>query len=53
MTVLEDRIAMAESDNPRQLDELFERLEKRRGRGRAAVCPAGGEPGVHGDVEAR
>jgi Uma2 family endonuclease len=28
MTVLEDRIAMAESDNTRQLDEMFERLEK-------------------------
>ncbi|MET9380253.1 Uma2 family endonuclease [Streptomyces sp. NPDC002928] len=28
MTVLEDRIAMAESDNTRQLDEMFQRLEK-------------------------
>ncbi|MFF7238297.1 MULTISPECIES: Uma2 family endonuclease [Streptomyces] len=28
MTVLEDRIAMAESDNPITLDDLFERLEK-------------------------
>ncbi|MEU5506641.1 Uma2 family endonuclease [Streptomyces fungicidicus] len=28
MTVLDDRIAMAESDNTRQLDEMFERLEK-------------------------
>ncbi|MEV6590384.1 Uma2 family endonuclease [Streptomyces acidicola] len=28
MAVLEDRIAMAESDNTRQLDEMFERLEK-------------------------
>ncbi|MEU6275113.1 Uma2 family endonuclease [Streptomyces populi] len=28
MTVLEDRIAMAESDNPITLDSLFERLEK-------------------------
>lgn len=28
MTVLEDRIAMAESDNTRQLDEMFEQLEK-------------------------
>ncbi|MFF4575011.1 Uma2 family endonuclease [Streptomyces sp. NPDC001410] len=28
MTVLEDRIAMAESDNTRELDEMFERLEK-------------------------
>ncbi|GAQ62630.1 Uma2 family endonuclease [Streptomyces scabiei] len=28
MTVLEDRIAMAESDNTRQLDEMFERLER-------------------------
>lgn len=28
MTVLEDRIAMAESDNTRQLDDMFERLEK-------------------------
>ncbi|MPY51279.1 Uma2 family endonuclease [Streptomyces acidicola] len=28
MTVLADRIAMAESDNTRQLDEMFERLEK-------------------------
>ncbi|MGW5236170.1 Uma2 family endonuclease, partial [Streptomyces nodosus] len=28
MTVLEDRIAMAESDNTRRLDEMFERLEK-------------------------
>ncbi|MFI1765447.1 Uma2 family endonuclease [Streptomyces sp. NPDC020800] len=28
MTVLEDRIAMAESDNPITLDELFERLER-------------------------
>ncbi|MFE9098751.1 Uma2 family endonuclease [Streptomyces sp. NPDC007264] len=27
MTVLDDRIAMAESDNTRQLDEMFERLE--------------------------
>ncbi|WP_225824521.1 hypothetical protein [Streptomyces naphthomycinicus] len=26
MTVLEDRIAMAESDNERTLDEMFERL---------------------------
>ncbi|MGW0822138.1 Uma2 family endonuclease [Streptomyces sp. NPDC002845] len=28
MTVLEDRIAMAESDDTHQLDEMFERLEK-------------------------
>lgn len=28
MTVLEDRIAMAESDNESTLDEMFERLEK-------------------------
>ncbi|MER6035391.1 Uma2 family endonuclease [Streptomyces sp. NPDC001835] len=28
MTVLEDRIAMAESDNTTTLDEMFERLEK-------------------------
>ncbi|MGW1889969.1 Uma2 family endonuclease [Streptomyces sp. NPDC002004] len=28
MTVLEDRIAMAESDNTSTLDEMFERLEK-------------------------
>lgn len=28
MTVLEDRIAMAESDNTSDLDEMFERLEK-------------------------
>ena len=28
MTVLEDRIAMAESDNTSELDEWFERLEK-------------------------
>ncbi|MFJ1974361.1 Uma2 family endonuclease [Streptomyces sp. NPDC087903] len=28
MTVLEDRIAMADSDNTRQLDEMFDRLEK-------------------------
>lgn len=28
MTVLDDRIAMAESDNTRWLDEMFERLEK-------------------------
>ncbi|UUU33048.1 Uma2 family endonuclease [Streptomyces sp. CA-210063] len=28
MTVLEDRIAMAESDNTSWLDEMFERLEK-------------------------
>lgn len=28
MTVLEDRIAMAESDNTGTLDEMFERLEK-------------------------
>ncbi|ULR51443.1 Uma2 family endonuclease [Streptomyces deccanensis] len=28
MTVLEDRIAMADSDNTRQLDDMFERLEK-------------------------
>ncbi|MET8452884.1 Uma2 family endonuclease [Streptomyces sp. NPDC005209] len=28
MTVLEDRIAMAESDNPITLDDWFERLEK-------------------------
>ncbi|MFF4834810.1 Uma2 family endonuclease [Streptomyces sp. NPDC001315] len=28
MTVLEDRIAMAESDNTRRLDEMFQRLEK-------------------------
>ncbi|EKX60005.1 Uma2 family endonuclease [Streptomyces ipomoeae] len=28
MTVLDDRIAMAQSDNTRQLDEMFERLEK-------------------------
>ncbi|MER6009949.1 Uma2 family endonuclease [Streptomyces bluensis] len=28
MTVLEDRIAMAESDNTYQLDQMFERLEK-------------------------
>ncbi|EST27814.1 Uma2 family endonuclease [Streptomyces roseochromogenus] len=28
MTVLEDRIAMAESDNTHELDDLFERLEK-------------------------
>ncbi len=28
MTVLDDRIAMAESDNTRQLDEMFEQLEK-------------------------
>ena len=27
MTVLEDRIAMADSDNTRELDEMFERLE--------------------------
>ena len=28
MTVLDDRIAMAESDNMRRLDEMFERLER-------------------------
>ncbi|ARP71607.1 hypothetical protein LK07_19680 [Streptomyces pluripotens] len=28
MTVLEDRIAMAESDDESTLDEMFERLEK-------------------------
>ncbi|MGX1029841.1 Uma2 family endonuclease [Streptomyces sp. SAI-097] len=28
MTVLDDRIAMAESDNTRRLDEMFERLER-------------------------
>ncbi|GAA2270717.1 hypothetical protein GCM10010145_01470 [Streptomyces ruber] len=28
MTVLEDRITMAESDNTSELDEMFERLEK-------------------------
>ncbi|MFD6725827.1 Uma2 family endonuclease, partial [Streptomyces sp. NPDC060131] len=28
MTVLDDRIAMAESDNTRRLDKMFERLER-------------------------